>query len=304
MLNRLEMLRIFVTATEAGSFRGAAARLGISPQAVTRAIKELEDLQGELLFHRSTRSMRITSFGEALAARARAGIEQVDSLFLRHGDSADEALSGQVRLTAPVALGRLSLLDVLTGIAAEYPQISFDLRLSDQHSDVVDEKIDLGIRLGFMRDNRFVARRVARQRFHVLAAPALIARVGMPENLAQLDELPTSALLDASAGRPWPWMFAGGVLCQPARPRFTVNDSEVECSAILAGLAFGQIPSLLADPHIAAGRLVPVLQAYEPEPWDLYVYRPQRGPVPARIRLVQDRLMAALSAISGSGTSP
>lgn len=295
MLNRLEMLRIFVVAAEVGSFKKAAVRLGISPQAVTRAVKELEQLQGELLFHRNTRSMRITHFGEDLASRARTSVEQMDALFQGRDAQDDRELSGLVRLTAPIALGRLRLLDVLTDIATDHPQINFDLHLSDQHSDVVDEKIDIGVRLGFMRDNRFIARRVARQRFHVVATPALIERVGMPASIEQLDTLPTTAFLDVSTGRPWPWLFAGGVQCQPARPRFTVNDSEAECRIILAGLAFGQIPSFMANPHIASGRLVPVLTTQEPDSWDIYVYRPQQGPVPTRIRIVQERLVAALT---------
>ncbi|WP_035881669.1 LysR family transcriptional regulator [Cupriavidus metallidurans] len=303
MLNRLEMLRIFVAAAEANSFKDAAARLGISPQAVTRAVKDLEHLQGELLFHRNTRSMRITTYGEALASQARASVEQMDALFRRRDVQDEQELSGLVRLTAPVALGRLRLLEVLTEIALDHPQIRFDLHLSDQHSDVVDEKIDIGVRFGFMRDNRFVARRVSSQRFHVVASPALIEQVGAPESLEQLDMLPTSAFLDASTGRPWPWLFAGGVQWVPPQPRFIVNDSEAECRAVLAGLAIGQMPSFLASPYIAAGRLAAVLTALEPDPWDLYVYRPQRGPVPARIRLVHDRLVAALTPTSEPAAS-
>lgn len=300
MLNRLEMLRIFLAAAEAGSFREAAGRLGISPQAVTRAVKELEHLQGELLFHRNTRSMRITGFGEALARQARVSVEQIDNLFRAPAAEPHQALGGLVRLTMPVALGRLFLLDVLADIAREYPQIRIDLHLSDTLSDVVDEKIDIGVRVGFLRDNRFVARRVSRQRFHVLATPELIARTGAPGQPAQLDDFPTSALMDARTGRPWPWFFSRGVEYQPAQPRFVVNDGEAECRLVLAGLAFGQMPSFFADPHIASGRLVPVLVANEPEPWDLCVYRPQRGPVPARIRLVQDRVLAALTRLATS----
>lgn len=296
MLNRLEMLRIFVAAAEASSFKGAAARLGISPQAVSRAVQELEHLQGELLFHRNTRNMRITAFGETLANQARVSVEQMDALFHRHNEQDDQELCGLVRLTAPVALGRVRLLDVLNCIAAEHPQLSFDVHLSDQHSDVVDEKIDIGVRFGFMRDNRFIARRVSSQRFHIVGTPELIERVGMPECIEQLDELPTSAFIDSSTGRPWPWLLAGGVQRTPARPRFSVNDSETECRVVLAGLVLSQMPSFLAGPHIAAGRLVPVLTELEPDPWDLYVYRPQRGPVPARIRLVHDHLIAALGA--------
>lgn len=295
MLNRLEMLRIFVAAAEAGSFREAAARLGISPQAVTRGVRDLEQLQGELLFHRNTRTMRITAYGEALANQARKSVQQLDALFRRRDAQEDPELRGVVRVTAPVALGRRLLLDVLTGIAADHPGISFDLRLSDQHSDVVDEKIDVGVRFGFMRDNRYIARRVATQQFHVVATRELIERVGAPDRIEQLDALPTSAFLDTSTGRPWPWLFADGVQWTPAQPRFAVNDSEAECDAVLSGLAFAQMPSFLAGPHIAAGRLIQVLTALEPDPWELFVYRPQRGPVPARIRLVHDRLIAALT---------
>lgn len=295
MLNRLEMLRIFVAAAEAGSFREAAARLGISPQAVTRGVRDLEQLQGELLFHRNTRTMRITAYGEALASQARKSVQQLDALFRRRDAQEDPELRGVVRVTAPVALGRRLLLDVLTGIAADHPGISFDLRLSDQHSDVVDEKIDVGVRFGFMRDNRYIARRVATQQFHVVATRELIERVGAPDRIEQLDALPTSAFLDTSTGRPWPWLFADGVQWTPAQPRFAVNDSEAECDAVLSGLAFAQMPSFLAGPHIAAGRLIQVLTALEPDPWELFVYRPQRGPVPARIRLVHDRLIAALT---------
>ncbi|GGP21581.1 MULTISPECIES: LysR family transcriptional regulator [Silvimonas] len=303
MLNRLEMLRIFIATAEASSFKEAAARLGISPQAVTRAIKELEQLQGELLFHRNTRNMRITSFGETLAGQARVSVGALDELFLRDKAEADFESSGLVRVAAPVGLGRLRLLDVLTALAVEHPRITFDLHLSDQHSDVVDEKIDIGVRFGFMRDNRFVARRVTSQRFHVVGTPDLIRQVGAPQDIGQLDTLPTTAFLDASTGRAWPWLFKGGIQCNPARPRFTVNDGEAECRAVLAGLAFAQMPSFLAEPYMASGELVPVLAELEPEPWDIYVYRPQKGPVPARIRLVHDRLVAALAGTSGvSGT--
>ena len=103
MLNRLEMLRIFCTAAEARNFKEAATRLGVSPQAVTRAVKELEGHVGELLFHRNTRHTRITEFGEQLALRARIGLRTVDGLFLKSGQEQDSGLSGLVRITAPRA---------------------------------------------------------------------------------------------------------------------------------------------------------------------------------------------------------
>ena len=294
MLNRLEMLRIFVSASETQSFKGAAARLGISPQAVTRAVQDLEQVHGEVLFHRNTRGIRITTYGAALAERARTSVEQMDELFLEGAAQSSQELEGVVRLTAPVMLGRILLMPVLATLAASYPQLRFDLRLSDSHADVVDERIDIGVRFGPLHDNRFVARRVASPAFHVVGTPELVARHGAPAAIEQLHALPTTELRDVAAGRAWPWYFAGGAQIVPAAPRFSSTDGDAEFAAILAGLGFGQIPAYLAGPHIAAGRLVTVLDHCMPEPWDIYVYRPQRGPVPPRIRLVFDSCVEAI----------
>lgn len=297
MLNRLEMLRIFVAAAEAQSFKEAAARLGISPQAVTRAVQDLERLHGELLFHRNTRGVQITHYGGELATRAKTRVLQLDELFLERAEREPQAMEGAVRLTAPVTLGRMLLMPVLKRLAASHPLLRFDLHLSDAHADVVDDRIDIGVRYGQLHDNRFVARRAASPAFHVVGTPELIARHGKPTSVEQLHQLPTTQLSDVAAGRGWPWYFAGGVQIVPALPRFASNDGDAECEAILAGVGFGQLPAYLADPHIAAGRLVPVLQELMPDPWDIYVYRPQRGPVPARIRLVFDSCVAAFGPV-------
>ena len=139
MLNRLEMLRIFCAAADAGSFKDAAIHLGISPQAVTRAIQELERLQGEMLFHRNTRQVRITSFGEQLAERARTSLQQLDGLFAPDPASPPDDMSGVVRLAAPSALGRSRLLPIVERLANAHPGLRFDLRLTDQRADSCGE---------------------------------------------------------------------------------------------------------------------------------------------------------------------
>jgi DNA-binding transcriptional LysR family regulator len=295
MFNRLELLRTFSVAAESSSFREAAARLGISPQGVTRSIKELEQHFGELLFHRNTRQVRITAFGEQLALRARQTIEQVEVLFQHPGQPADTELSGQVRVTAPRSLGRLFIQSALHQVALQHPNIVMDLRLSDEIANVVDEQIDIGVRIGFLRDNRFVARPVGKVSFSIVASPELIARKGVPASLQALSELPTTALLDRSTGRAWPWYLGGGKQITPAMPAFLTDDPETERDAVLAGIAYGQLPDYLIAPHLRSGRLVTVLAEHEPTPWEVYVYRPQRGPVPARIRLVFDQIVAGMS---------
>lgn len=295
MLNRLEMLRIFIAATEAGSFKRAAVRLGISPQAVTRAIQELESIQGELLFHRNTRQVRITAFGEQLAERARDSLLRFDALFSAHRGTEEAEFAGVVRVTAPVALGRIRVLPALTELALLHRGLRIELHLSDVPADLVDERIDIGVRFGAVRDSRIVARKVATHRFHIVGAPALIQRLGAPSQIRDLEALPTTVMQDVTTGRPWPWWFADGQQYTPAAPVFTSNDSEAERDAVLGGLAFGQLAASLADEHIASGKLVPVLKQFEPDPWDIFVYRPRPGAVPLRVRLVFDSLVKTLS---------
>lgn len=295
MLNRLEMLRLFVAAAEAKSFKEAAQRLHVSPQAVTRAVQELEEHLGELLFHRNTRANRITEFGAELAARSRNAVQGVDALFQRASPVPDADLSGLVRLTAPKALGQRFVMPLLAELGHEYPGLRLDLRLSDQAADVVDEQIDIGVRVGFLRDSRFVARAVAKVHFHTVASPSLIAARGAPASLQELAERPITVVMDPHTGKPWPWFLKDGQEWLPAKAAFATDETLAECEAVLAGLGFGQVVSLLTIPHLRCGELLRVLPELDPDPWNLYIYRPQRGPVAARIRLVFDRLVAYFS---------
>ena len=292
MLNRLEMLRIFCAAAEARNFKEAAQRLGVSPQAVTRAVQELEAHVGELLFHRNTRQSHITEFGEALAAQARAGIEGVDEIF-RAGRASrqQQEISGLVRITAPEAVGEWYLVPFLAQLNSRHPGLRFDLRLSNQTTNAIDEQIDIGIRIGFMRDSRYVARAVAEVPFHIVGTPALIERVGVPDSLEALAEMPVTATMDPNTGKPWPWFLAGGEQWQPRAPVVVTNDTRAELMAVLQGLAFGQITAFQAVPHLRKGTLVAVLEDLNPKPWSVNIYRPQRGPVAARVRVTYDWLV-------------
>ena len=295
MLNRLEMMRIFCATAEAASFKEAAARLSISPQAVTRAVKELEQLLGEPLFYRNTRQIRITEFGEQLALRAREAIISVDELFLTAGKQHEHDIGGVVRITAPVVIGRHFLLPILSRISREYPQITIDLRLSDTHSDVVEQQIDIGVRVGFLRDSSFVARSLAKMSFWVVGSPELIARVGKPHSLQDLHEMPTIALVDKSSGKNWPWFFADGQQLAPKNPSFITDDSAVEMQLALDGLGFAHLGSTFIIPYLRSGKLVTVLDEFVAPSWSVYVYRPRRGPVPERIRIVYDEIARTLT---------
>lgn len=293
MLNRLELLRIFSVAATATSFREAAMRLGVSPQVVTRAVRELEEQLSETLFHRNTRRVQITTFGQSFAINAQVALASVDGLF--GPTSATDEASGLVRITAPSGLGRHYVQPILTELMSLHPGLVPDLRLSDTPSAVVDEQIDIGVRAGAIGDNRFVARMIGPLPLWTVGAPSLIRKVGEPKNLKELEAAPVTCLIDSASGRPWPWIFSGERHFQPASPAFVTNDTSAEIGAACAGVGFSQCTEYLIRPFIERGRLVRILPRLEPDPWKLHVYRPQRGPVSKRVRVVFDELVAKLS---------
>lgn len=293
-INKLELLRIFCAAAELGQFHACAVKLAISPQAVTRAIQQLEQLTGELLFHRNTRQVRLTRFGEQLYQEGLAQLQQLEQLLSPR--QASQELGGLVRLTAPAALQPV-LNSLLIEFALLQPQIRLDLRLSDQHSDVVDEQIDLGIRAGLLRDQSFVAVQLSEVALYLVASPRYLAEHGEPTTLAALSHHQQVSLLDAATGRSWVWFFRDGDSYLPTKVRFLANDAQLELAAVRAGLGIAQVADFLAAPWLARGDLVRLLPQYEPTPWPLSLYRPQRGPVPARVRLLFDFLRQRLTQV-------
>ena len=297
MNKEMELLRIFRVAAESSSFRDAAVRLGTSPQGVTRAIQQLEQHYGEVLFHRSTRQVRISAFGEGLLDQVRPALERFEDLWRPPGSDQQASLSGTVRITAPHSLGTRAVLPALERVAARHPGITLDVRLSDRISNTVDEGIDVGIRVGFMRDSRFVARKAADMRLPIVAAPRLIKKVGVPAKIDALSSLPVTVALDINTGRPWPWHFKAGRQWTPTAPTLVADNADMEMGAALAGIAFAQLADYMAAPYIASGKLVQVLENEEPPAWGLYVYRPQRGPIPGRVRAVFDEMLVAVGSL-------
>lgn len=292
-MNRLDALRVFCIAAESVNFREAAARIGISPQVVTRAVRQLEDEMGEPLFHRSTRGVRLTHFGENVAKRGLQALSELNSIFSGSGDL-HEGVTGTVRIAAPSVLGRRFITKGLAPCLQSYPGLKLDVRVSDVIADVVGEQIDVGVRIGPMRDSRFVAKPVSKASLYFVASPELIKRCGRPKSKSELLNMPLSVLIDRNTGRPWPWMFKDGDH-MVSDPVFTTDDAETECEAVMAGISFSQLPGHLALPLMRAGLVESVVERLRPPSSTLYVYRPYRTPVPKRVRIIFDALCELLA---------
>jgi DNA-binding transcriptional LysR family regulator len=292
-MNEFELLKTFCAAAEARNFKEAAAWLGVSPQVVTRAVKQLEERLGETLFHRSTRQVQLTGFGEQLARQSAGILSTVQEMLRPAAKRGRDEIEGTVRVTAPSAMGRMLVMRALGDTLTSHPQLSLDLRLSETISNAVDERIDVGLRIGTLRDTRFVARRVAHISFHIVASPALVARAGVPANVQQLQSMPHMAVINSNSGRPWPWQFRHS---KPflAKPSFATDEMEAAVQAALLGLGYVQLPNYLVGRHLRAGTLVEVLANEAPALWPVSVYRSSVSPVPPRVKVVFDGLVAAL----------
>lgn len=298
MQNQLDMLRIFKVVAESANFREASIRLAISPQSVTRAIKELEELLGEPLFYRSTRNTTITEFGKKMVLKSEGVIEQFDALFQLKKTVNPQTVEGLVKITMPNSFGQQYLLPALTDFLKQHPGIQFDLRFSNLIDNVVADQMDIGVRVGFFSNNRNIARRVNELKFYIVGTPELIANTGAPQQLEALFQMPYTALIDQNTGRMWSWNFADAPDFFPSSPAFITDDPNAELEAVLAGIGYGQISDFLCEKYIRSGELVAVLADHAPTPWGIYVYRPQRGPVAERVRIVFDYLVNVLSEVN------
>lgn len=289
-MDRLEELRLFLAIADAGSLAGAGRRLGHSAPAVTRALAALEDRLGVRLMERTTRRVRPTEPGRRLAEQARRVLADYEEAM---AEAAGEAAAprGVLRVAAPLVFGRLHVAPVVAAFLDEQPRVAAELRLSDRNADLVDEAIDVALRIGVLADAALVARRLGEVRRVLAASPDYLARHGTPGSPA---ELAAHATIDFS-GAGWAsaeWAFcapeSGAVVGVHVAPRFAVNAAEAALEAATAGRGIVRALSYQTASAFAEGRLVRLLPAWEPAPLPVSLVFPSARLLPPRVRAFLD----------------
>jgi len=289
-MDRLDELAFFVAIVDAGSLSGAARRLHRSAAAATRALASLESRAGSRLVERTTRRLAPTPAGLDFAERARgllAGYEAAVS-----GASAD-AVRGLVRITAPVLFGRKHVAPVVSGFLDAYPETQVELVLADRNLDLVEEGIDIALRIGQLTESRLVARRVGQVSRIVVASPDYLAARGTPRKPADLALHDTILSIARSGLREWRF----GAHRVRLAPRLIVNEVEAALIAARAGRGIAQVLSYQAAEDIAAGHLVRLLASHEPPPVPVQLVTPSADFRPARVNAVLEFATAALRAL-------
>lgn len=263
-MDRLDALRTFIAVAERQSFAEAARQLRISPSAASRAVSELEQALGVLLLRRSTRAVALTPEGTTYLQRCAHALAELDDAArdLRGEESEPQ---GDLIVTAPVVFGRMHVLPVALALMRRHPRLTIRLTLQDRLVRLVEEGVDVALRIAELPDSALHAVRVAEVRRVLVASPAYLAAHGTPADPAAL-QAHTQLVFDNFAAQ-GEWRF--GPEGRPAirlTPRLLTNDVESVVAAALDGMGIARALSYQVAGHVAAGRLAYVLPEFEPPP--------------------------------------
>jgi len=288
-INELRAIGTFAKAVELGSIRRAALAQGVSSQAASQSLAQLEQHLGVRLLHRTTRSLALTDEGQRFLESTRPALAALDRALNQARESKDE-IAGPLRIVGPRSSFAAILMPVLDEFCRLYPQVQPDVQLDDSKSNWVLERVDVGFRIGASPDEGVIARRLFPVQLVICAAPSYLARHGAPKSLDDLAAHRCSAFRHPATGQVLPWYLNvdGEVVHRHVSPTFSTNDTELELQAVLDGQVIGQVANLSAAAHIRAGRLAPVLLKHTSEHIGLHVYYGSRAAQPRRVRAFID----------------
>ncbi|WP_119389983.1 LysR family transcriptional regulator [Taklimakanibacter lacteus] len=292
-VNRSGEIEVFVRVVDLGGFSAAARAFKMTPSAVSKLVARLESRLGTRLINRSTRKLQLTAEGAAFHER---GLRILEDMATAEREAASGAEpQGRLRINSNVPFGLHYLLPLLPGFLDRFPQIKVDVGLTDRVVDLIEERADVAIRSGPLRESRLIARKLGDSRLIVVASPDYLARHGEPRTLADLDRHNQLGFCFTRHIAGWPFVDGKGVsMTRNLNGNALVSDGEALRRLALSGLGLVRLSSFHITPDIKAGRLVPVLEKYNPGDIETMfaVYVGQGGHLPARVRAFLDYLSA------------
>jgi DNA-binding transcriptional LysR family regulator len=282
-MDRLQAMSAFVAVVDARGFAPAARRLKLSPSAITRLVASLEEHLGIRLLHRTTRSVTVTDAGMRFLERARsilADCEEAES-------SAREERAkpvGKLVVTAPMVFGRLHIGPLLSAYLRKHRDVVAELRLTDRYVNLIDDGVDLAVRIGALEDSNLVVRRVGETRRVLVASPKYLAghpRLSKPD---QLGRHATIGLEPFGAGPDWKVYEHGRETRVRVAHRYLTNSADDAIWQALHGGGITMALSYQVHDHVSAGRLTTVLPKYEPEPLPIQLVYPTSRLLSSKVR--------------------
>lgn len=293
-MNHLEAMNLFVRVAELGSFTAAACQLGVARSVVTRQIAALEEHLGIKLMVRSTRKLSLTSAGSAYLEKCRVILDLVQEA---EAGVMEERLtpSGPLRISLPLSYGLRRLVPLLLDFSQTFPEIRLAMNFSDRQLSLIEEGIDLSIRITSQLDPEEIVRRLGSSRLLTVAAPEYLARQGRPESPGELAGHACLGYSSQVNNRPWSFEVDGHLESVYVPLRLQANNGDALAQAAAQGMGIAMLPEFIVTEYLAEGRLEVLLDAYEPPALGIYAVLPSNRYMPHRVRVLIDFLSSKLA---------
>ena len=295
-MDRFEGMRLFVRVAELGSFSAVAKQLGLARSVVTRQVAALEAHLGAKLLARSTRRLSLTSAGAAYLEKCRVILNLVD---VAETGIAEERQTprGQIRMSLPLVYSLKYLAPLLIEFSRRYPEVALDMDFSDRRANLIQEGIDLAVRITAVLEPGDVVRKLGNGRMVVVASPDYLARHGEPQHPAELINHQCLGYTASASGPRWAFIVDGKPEMFPIRSRVQANNGDVLLKAAVAGLGVAYEPWFSAGDLLDSGALREILQTYEKPELGIYAVLPGNRHVPHRMRVLMDFLVENLATL-------
>lgn len=287
----LARIRAFVQVFDAGGFSAAARQHGRSKALLSKYVTDLEDFLGVRLMNRTTRKLSLTEAGEAYYREASQLLSQLDELDASILDQT-AAPRGLLRVSAARNFGEMILAPAIFAFLAENTDVTLDLRLEDRFVDLVDEGIDVALRISAAQDSSLIARKICDMQHAAVASPAYLKAHPAPQRPEDLRQHTSIIDTNLQGQANWRFVEAGQTISVHVDGRVRVNSPLSARDAALAGLGIALLPGYLSDPMIASGELVAVLQGFMPTGSALQAVYPHRRHLAGKVRALIDHLVA------------
>ena len=264
-MSRIDSLQTFVSVVRSRNFTSAADSLGVTPSAVSKQISGLEERLGVRLLNRTTRSVSPTEAGQMFYQHCENILESITEAEKLVTDF-DVTPRGRLRITAMSNFGRRELARIFNDFSEQYPDISFELHISDRPLDIVKEGYDFALRIGTLEDSRLIAKPVAEQKIAVCASPAYLEKWGTPKTFEDIDNHRILVVANAEYARiNWLRQFEKdhGFSLQGIERKLTVNDIDLVYEACLKGMGITALPTYIAERHLENGELIQLFKDVE-----------------------------------------
>jgi LysR family transcriptional regulator for bpeEF and oprC len=293
-MNRLESMELFVRVVEAGSFSKAAKTAGVNQPTVSKHIAALEAHLGAQLIRRTSRGLNLTDAGQDYYESAVRIIGDVGEAEARIGRG-QTAPSGQIRVAMSPAFGRMYVIPRLPEFFTAYPDVTIDLEISERHVNLIEEGIDVALRIGHLSDSSLVARRIGSMEAATVATPAYLKRNGRPSTPAELKNHRCVVFMFHGAPRQWQLKGPAGPVTLIPKGVIYTNDAEYLRAAVLAGLGIAHNASWLFAPELESGAVTRLLKDYVPDRNTINAVRPAGRRLPSKVKVFIEFLARILA---------